>query len=122
MIYNLFIMPFYNHYFKQYQNVISIDTLPSGPLNQYIYKYHLNSLSPVIPRDPFKCFYILSRSDHSIKSMNFFYSPDDIPHIIELLKQFNYTIIDSPIFDFPFSSTHKKHFVLSFKKGEQSSP
>lgn len=114
MIYNLFIIPFYNHYFKQYQNVISVDHLPNGPINQYIYKYHLNSLSPVIPRDPFKCFYILSRSDQSIKSMEFFYSPDDIPFIIELLKQLNYTIIDSPKYDFPFSSTYKKHFVLSF--------
>jgi len=115
MIYNLFIIPFYNHYFKEYKHVISIDTLPPpGPIHEYIYKYHLNTLSPVIPRDPFKCFYILSRPDHSIKSMNFFYSPDDIPYIIELLKQLDYNIISSPQYDFSFSSTYKKHFVLSF--------
>jgi len=115
MIYNLFIIPFYNHYFKIYQHVLSISSLPPGPIQQHIYKYHNNQLSTFIPRDIGTCFYILSKPDHSIKSFNFFYSTDDIPFIIELLKQFDFTIIHSHDFDFSFSSSYSKHFVLSFK-------
>lgn len=114
MIYNLFVIPFYNHYFKQYSYVLSLDHLPPGPINQYIYKYHLNSLSSNFTRDPFKCYFILSRPDHSIKSINFFYSVDDIPLITHIFKQLNYNIISQSSPPLPYSSTYKKNLVFSF--------
>ena len=114
MLFNVFIIPFYNHYFKTYQHVLSIDSLPPQNIQHLIYKYPHNKLSEFIPRDPNHCFYLLSRPQYSIKSLEFLLTPSDVPELIQILKQNNYQVTTDNNFDFSFSDTYKKIFVLSF--------
>jgi hypothetical protein len=115
MIYSVFIIPFYNHYFKMYQHVLSIDSIPED-LDYLFYKYPKNTLSPFIPRDPNTCFYIFAHPRLSLKSIDYLFKPDDVPMLINILEEHQYNIIKSPVFDFSFSSSEKKHFIFSITK------
>lgn len=116
MIYSLYIIPFYNSFFKKYQQVIIIEPKPTSfPLLQFVNTFPFNNLSPFIPRSNLSCFNILVFKNLSIKSENFFLSPDDIPFFIDFLTSNNFTIND---FKFQFNNPLpiKKTFVLSFQK------
>lgn len=114
MLFNVFIIPFYNHYFKTYQHVLSIDSLPPLNIQHLVYKYPHNKLSEFIHTHPNHCSYLLSRPQLSIKSLEFLLTPSDVPELIQILKQNNFQVTTDNNFDFSFSDTYKKIFVLSF--------
>lgn len=114
MIYSLYIIPFYNTFFKKYQQVITIEPMPtSQSLLQFIKTFPYNNLSPFIPRSNLSCFNILVFKNLSIKSESFFLSPDDIPFFMDFLISNNFTITDFK-FQFNNSLPIKKNFVFSF--------
>lgn len=115
MIYSLYIIPFYNHFFRNYQHVILISHSPppSSPLSQYVQSFPSNQLSPFIPSSQ-HCLDLLVFKNRSIQSSHFFLSPDDIPLFIDFLNNHNFTIHNFSFSQSNFPSTVKKQFILSF--------
>lgn len=98
--YTLSIEPYLNTYSKQYQNIITIDKMPLGPLSQMVSHYSSPKLSPFQVSDNNNincCKYAIRRHYHSNASRDdYFLTADDVPSLLAYLTANGY-IIDSGI-------------------------
>jgi hypothetical protein len=99
----LYLEPYLNTYFKSYQNIITLSSMPSGPLSNLVSTISSPKLSPFHDHSPFfssSCTYVLMRyptsgagaSRHSAKNPDYFMGADDIPSVFSYLQQNGYTI------------------------------
>ena len=96
----LYLEPVLNSYFKSYQNILTVSSLPSGPLKNMVSRIKFPKLSEFSTFSPFspasiECgTYVLGRYTSSINMTNsdsFMYA-DDIPSVLSYLQTNGYTI------------------------------
>jgi hypothetical protein len=102
----LYLEPYLNTYYKTYQNIITLSSMPNGPLSQLVSTISSPKLSPFQEYGTFSsshCFFVLLRyptSDngssasgrHSAKNPDFFMGAEDIPSVFSYLQQNGYTV------------------------------
>lgn len=104
----LYLEPILNSYFQTYQNVITLDCMPSGPLADMVTLVDLPKLSPFQEAGVFSspsfgrgmggsCVHVLLRYRKSSglfswKNSDIFMGADDIPSVLGYLKANGYTI------------------------------
>ena len=111
--FTLYLEPILNTYFQTYQNIITVSTIPPGPLANMVAQITTPKLSPfqqapLFTNNPFNCTYALLRypvqsSLSTIKNTDYFMGADDIPSIISYLQDNGY-IIDAAITTLLFKS------------------
>ena len=96
----LYLEPVLNSYFKSYQNILTVSSMPSGPLRNLVSRIKFPKLSEFSTFSPFSSFsiecgtYVLGRYTSSINMSNgdsFMYA-DDIPSVLSYLVANGYTI------------------------------
>jgi hypothetical protein len=97
--YVLYLEPFLNSYYKEYQNIITIDKIPVGPLSPYVKHVNQPKLSPfhtVNPMDPIEnCTFAIVRypfGNNSLKNSNYFLTEKDVPSLLAFVQSGGYTI------------------------------
>ena len=93
--YTLSIEPYLNTYTKQYQNIITIDKMPLGPLAQLVSRYNSPKLSPfqVSNIENNCCKYAIRRHYGSGACReNYFLTTEDIPSLLGYLNTNGYSI------------------------------
>ena len=104
----LYLEPILNPYFKTYQNVITLDRMPTGVLADMVSMINLPKLSPFQEAGVFSapsfgralsgsCVHVLLRypknsGGFNWKNTDVFMSADDIPSVLGYLKANGYTI------------------------------
>lgn len=100
----LYLEPIYNSVQQIYQNVITLSSIPAGPLSNMVTQLNLPKLSPFqqsTPNfDPFSCVYVLLRhpvtkigsGNAVLKWSGAFMGADDIPSIFSYLQSHGYSI------------------------------
>jgi hypothetical protein len=97
----LYVEPILNTYFHVYQNVITLSTLPPGPLADMVTQISAPKLSPFqqtppLSTSPYNCTFVLLRypkqSGCSIKAADYFMTTEDIPAVLSYLEANGYTI------------------------------
>lgn len=98
----LYLEPVLNTYFKSYQNILTVSSMPSGPLRNLVSRIKFPKLSEFSTFSPFSSFssvsecgtYVIGRYTSSINMSNsdaFMYA-DDIPSVLSYLQTNGYTI------------------------------
>jgi hypothetical protein len=109
--YTLSIEPYLNTHTKQYQNIIVVDNMPTGPLQKYVTRYMPQKLSPFYDvNETIQCKYaIIARQNKD------FVTDADLPALLSFLNSNGYTV-DSQTTKVVQKSTitHKKNFVCIF--------
>ena len=94
--YVLSIEPYLNTYSKQYQNIITIDKMPIGPLSQLVTHFNSQKLSPfqISNNDTNNwCKYAIRRYyNGGINREDCFLTADDVPSLLGYLTTNGYTI------------------------------
>jgi hypothetical protein len=105
----LYLEPILNPYYRTYQNVITLDRMPTGPLADMVGLIQLPKLSPFQEAGVFSspnygrgllggsCVYVLLRYPKCVGGFNWkitdaFMGADDIPSVLGYLKANGYTI------------------------------
>ena len=103
----LYLEPILNSYYQSYQNIITINTMPPGPLSHMVSKIDMPKLSPyqqsAAYASPFyngcNCVHALMRYRHCtgsgsgvFKCSDAFMGADDIPAVFSFLMNNGYTI------------------------------
>lgn len=111
----LYLEPFFNTFHKTYQNIISINSVPSGPLANFVTSMSTSKLSPFqqlnsISSNPSNCMNVLVRypksadnSTSSIKNADYLLGSDDIPSVLSYLHTNGY-IVDTQLTKMLFKS------------------
>jgi hypothetical protein len=91
--YTLSIEPYLNTYTKQYQNIITIDKMPLGPLAQLVSHYSSPHLSPFQRTENNCCKYAIRRNYHKGACRDdYFLTAEDIPSLLGYLTSNGYSI------------------------------
>ena len=90
--YVLSIEPYLNTYSKQYQSIITIDKMPTGPLSQMVSRYSSQKLSQfqVSSNDNNCCKYAFLRIGGNRE--NYFLTAEDVPSLLGYISANGYTI------------------------------
>jgi hypothetical protein len=99
----LYLEPILNTYYQSYQNVITINRIPEGPLQNLTYTINAAKLSPFqaasMYSSPFykgeNCTHVIIRypaENFSWKNSDIFMGKDDIPNIFSFLLENGYKI------------------------------
>ena len=101
----LYLEPVLNTYYQTYQNVITLNKIPPGPLADMVAQISISKLSPFqqappLNNSPYNCTFVLLRypksSGISIKNSDYFMTADDIPSVLSYLQDNGY-VIDTTI-------------------------
>jgi hypothetical protein len=104
----LYLEPFFNTFHKTYQNIISINSIPDGPLANLVTSISTSKLSPFqqlnsISSNPSNCLHVLIRypkqSNYiaaSVKNTDYLLGADDIPSVLSYLHSNGY-IVDTQL-------------------------
>jgi hypothetical protein len=101
----LYLEPVLNTYYQTYQNVITLNKIPPGPLADMVTQISTSKLSPfqqapIMNNSPYNCAFVLLRypksSGLSIKNSDYFMTADDIPSVLSYLQDNGY-VIDTTI-------------------------
>ncbi len=93
----LYLEPILNSFFQTYQNVITVSSMPSGPIADLVAPMPFDDLSPFQSGSKPNCTMVLLRypkggSVFSRKCRDYFMTAHDIPSVISYLRQNGYTI------------------------------
>ena len=100
----LYLEPFLNNFHKTYQSVITLSSMPDGPLANLVTTTSTSKLSPFqqlnsISSNPSNCVHVLLRypknsagSISSVKNTEHFMGNDDIPSIFSYLQSNGYEV------------------------------
>ena len=94
-IYSLYIEPYYDSQCQQYINIVTINTIPVGPLSDYVTQLRFNTLSDFTGLNnkcrPLCIYAIKTINSRSCNSLNLL-SSEQIDDLICFLMENNYTI------------------------------
>ena len=117
----LYVEPILNSYYKQYQNIITLNAIPPGPLGNLVAPINVPKLSEFQTVSPMafgsssrtsgRCIYALMRypkgsRQQSVKNANMYMSANDIPVVYGYLKANGYRI-DTSLTKMSFQSSVK---------------
>ena len=94
----MYLEPYLNPYWKEYQNIITVNRIPNGPLRPMVRRINQTKMSEFQTPSVFSndtCLYALTRypqQSSSIKDTNYFMTADDIPDVFSYLIANGYTI------------------------------
>lgn len=100
----LYLEPYLNAYYKQYQNIITLSAMPNGPLADMVTMISSTKLSPFQETPTFastgeNCTYVLLRYPKnqcggrpSLKNADYFMTADDIPSVFSYLSSNGYSV------------------------------
>jgi len=97
----LYLEPYLNTYYKNYQNIITLSNMPVGPLADMVTTISFPKLSAFQNASPFfsnpnNCTFVLLRypknSGYNLKTTDCFMGADDIPAVLSYLRSNGYTI------------------------------
>lgn len=97
----MFLEPYLNTYYKGYQNIITFNSMPPGPISDMVQSMRTPRLSIFqepgpFYSNPFNCTYALLRYPKNqvmgIKRPDYFMCADDIPAVLSYLKSNGYQI------------------------------
>ena len=101
---SMYLEPILNTYYQTYQNVITFDSMPSGPISKMVRPVRMEKLSPfqsLTSSSPFlgqSCAYVLCRypcsgsGSFSQKQTDYYMGNDDISSVFSYLRDNGYTI------------------------------
>jgi|UniRef100_A0A6C0ITA4 hypothetical protein len=94
-----YLEPILNSYHKSYQNIITVSSIPPGPLSELVASMSLPKLSPFQQistfASPHNCVNVLLRYPNrrpSMKNTDSFMTTEDIPAVLSYLSTNGYTI------------------------------
>lgn len=93
--YTLSIEPYLNTYSKQYQNIITIDKIPLGPLSQLVSHFNQTKISPfqVSNTENNCCKYAIRRHyGTGACREDYFLTAEDVPSLLTYLNANGYSI------------------------------
>lgn len=96
--FSLFSMPYLDKINQCYKNIITINTQPKGPLNNYVKRIQFPTLSPFKVSGPCneidKCGLVLTKINYNCysKCSNNLMTTDDIPDLITYLASNGYKV------------------------------
>ena len=127
----LYLEPFLNTFYKTYQTIVTLSSMPSGPLSELVTQISTSKLSPFQNISPFSqtsasCLHVLLRypkssigNAPSIKNPDYFMGPEDIPSIFSYLHSNGY-VVDTQLTKILFKGNHNgglsQHASLSGNK------
>ena len=96
----LYLEPVLNTFVKEYMNVITVSTIPPGPLKPLVSTLNAPKLSPFREPSPFdgrpfgSCIYVLMRypGKRAFSNGNDFMTADDIPAVLGFLMENGYHV------------------------------
>lgn len=100
----MYLEPILNTYYKTYQNVITFDSMPPGPISKMVCQVRMEKLSPfqsLTSSSPFlgqSCVHVLCRypcsgsGSFSQKQSDYYMGKDDISSVFSYLRDNGYTI------------------------------
>jgi len=95
----LYLEPILNAHYKTYQNIITVNVIPTGPIKNMVSTISVAKLSPFKQLGPFgqphNCTNVLLRYPNGMVGKNspdYFMSADDIPSVISYLQSNEYSI------------------------------
>lgn len=103
IFFSIYVEPYLNSYYKTYQNIITLDSFPAGPLQKMVARISTPKLSPFQELSPmsgenavFGCKFALMRypvsTGFSIKYKNSFMVDADVPAVLNYLGMNGYMI------------------------------
>jgi hypothetical protein len=98
----MYLEPVLNSYYKTYQNIITLSSIPNGPLKNMVTCIHPVKLSEFQDTSNMSGMYILLRyskediTNYTGKNANIYMSNDDIPDVLSYLMENGY-VIDTKI-------------------------
>jgi hypothetical protein len=96
----LYLEPVLNTFVKEYMNVISVSTMPLGPLQPLVSTLNAPKLSPFREPSPFdgrpfgSCIYVLMRypGKRTLRCSDDYMTADDIPAVLGFLMENGYQV------------------------------
>jgi hypothetical protein len=91
----LYLEPIRDAFNQTYRNIITVSSMPPGPLNNMVSPMSYDKLSPFQSNHSSGCIHVLRRYPNGIyskKNADYFMEADDIPSVISYLRQNGYTI------------------------------
>jgi hypothetical protein len=97
----LYLEPILNNYHKTYQNIITVNKMPAGPISRMVKTISSPKLSRFQQAGPFNegfgCMHALLRypndsANASVKNVNNYMLSEDIPSVFSYLQRNGYTI------------------------------
>lgn len=98
----LYLEPYLNTYYKAYQNIITLNSMPFGPISNMVTTLSTPKLSTFqtvsdFNNNPFNCTHVLLRypvnsGKNPLKCSDYFLGADDIPSVFSYLVENRYKI------------------------------
>jgi hypothetical protein len=130
--FTIFLEPYYNKYWKNYQNIITVSNIPSGVLRNVIKTLSAPKLSDYERWEQKDCIHCVVRhnaKDYSPKCENEHLQQKDIPTLFAYLQANGYIIDTSQTqilqkmkVDFSGNGTNHRKFIASCRYNSPSSP
>jgi len=111
--YTLSVEPYLNTYSKQYQNIITIDKKPMGPLAQLVSHYNQTKISPFQVTENSCCKYAIRRH-YGLGACreDYFLTTEDVPSLLSYLTANGYSIDSATTKIVQKANTNKKMICI----------
>jgi len=111
--YTLSVEPYLNTYSKQYQNIITIDKKPMGPLAQLVSHYNQAKISPFQLTENSCCKYAIRRH-YGLGACreDYFLTTEDVPSLLSYLTANGYSIDSATTKIVQKANTNKKMICI----------
>jgi hypothetical protein len=97
--YTVHLEPFLNTYYKEYQNILTVDRTPGGVISQFVKRVNAPVLSPfntfpspLSPVNNCLCAFVRNPDGFTMKNNNPFLNERDIPSLLAFLRTHGYTV------------------------------
>jgi hypothetical protein len=97
--YTVYLEPFLNTYYKEYQNILTVDRTPGGAIGAYVKRVNAPVLSPfntfpsaLSPVNNCLCAFVRNPNGFTMKNNNPFLNERDIPSLLSFLRTNGYSV------------------------------
>ena len=97
--YTVYLEPFLNTYYKEYQNILTVDRTPRGAIGAYVKRVNAPVLSPfntfpspLSPVNNCLCAFVRNQNGFTMKNNNPFLNERDIPSLLAFLRTNGYSV------------------------------
>ena len=97
--YTVYLEPFLNTYYKEYQNILTVDRTPGGAIGAYVKRVNAPVLSPfntfpsaLSPVNNCLCAFVRNPNGFTMKNNNPFLNERDIPSLLSFLRTNGYAV------------------------------
>ena len=126
--YTVHLEPFLNTYYKEYQNILTVDRTPGGAIGAYVKRVNAPVLSPfntfpspLSPVNNCLCAFVRNSNGFTMKNNNPFLNERDIPSLLAFLRTNGYTVDMETVkimHKAGVQSTDSKRMICVFTKSE----